>query len=243
MALDIGPETVRLFTAALAGAKTVFWNGPLGLFEQPPFDAGTIAIAQALPGNGATTVIGGGDTGADCVGTSNRQGATSVTQIELLPEPPRERQADNPWPTWPNILRTSSSHEEGCQREWAVLTKEFLGDNGQVRALRVGRLKWSEPDETGRQHFEEIPGSDFEIKADLVLLAMGFVHVEHGPLVQKFDLPLDERGNIVIDDNYMTGVPGVFAGGDSVMGASLVVRAIYQGRELADSVHEYLMGS
>ena len=188
-------------------------------------------------------VIGGGDTGADCVGTSNRQGATLVTQIELLPEPPKERQPDNPWPTWPNILRTSSSHEEGCQREWAVLTKEFLGEDGQVRALRAVRLKWSEPDEAGRRHFEEIPGSEFEIKADLVLLAMGFVHVEHGPLVQKFDLPLDDRGNIIVDDNYMTGVPGVFAAGDSVMGASLVVRAIYQGRELARGVHEYLMGN
>jgi len=196
-----------------------------------------------LATNKRVVVIGGGDTGSDCVGTSNRQGAATVTQIELLPKPPATRQPDNPWPTWPNVLRTTSSHEEGCAREWSILTKEFVGENGRVTGLKVAKLKWSEPDAAGRRTFEEIPGSEFEIKADLVLLAMGFVHVEHGPLVQKFGFNLDERGNIIVDANYMTSVPGVFAAGDSVMGASLVVRAIHQGRQMAAGVDRYLMGS
>ncbi len=185
-------------------------------------------------------VIGGGDTGSDCVGTSRRQGAAEIHQLELLPKPPEERFAYNPWPTWPIIMRTSSSQEEGCTRLWSVSTKEFLGDEYGVRKLRCARIEWSDPDENGRSTFREIPGSEFEIAADLVLLAMGFVHVEHGPLVRDFGLARDDRGNLVVDSDLMTSTPGVFAAGDSMVGASLVVRAIDYGRIAAEGVNRYL---
>ena len=185
-------------------------------------------------------VVGGGDTGSDCVGTARRQAARSITQIELLPEPPIERACDNPWPTWPIILRTSSSHEEGCRRMWSVLTKEFLGRGVRVRGLKCMRIQWSELDASGRRTFKEMPGSAFELKADLVLLALGFVHVEHGPIVEELGLSVDERGNLSVDADFMTSVPGVFAAGDSVAGASLVVRAIDQGRRMAAAVDTFL---
>jgi len=185
-------------------------------------------------------VIGGGDTGSDCVGTSRRQGAAEIHQLELLPRPPEERFVHNPWPTWPIIMRTSSSQEEGCTRLWSVSTKEFLGDEDGVKTLRCVKIEWSEPDENGRSTFREIPGSEFEIAADLVLLAMGFVHVEHGPLVNDFGLARDDRGNLVVDSDLMTSTPGVFAAGDSMVGASLVVRAIDYGRIAAEGVNRYL---
>jgi glutamate synthase (NADPH/NADH) small chain len=185
-------------------------------------------------------VIGGGDTGSDCVGTSRRQGAKSIMQIELLPQPPKERPINNPWPTWPQILRTSSSHEEGCERMWSILTKEFVGEKGKVKGLRCVKLEWS-TDENGKMSFKEIPGSEFTLEADLVLLAMGFLHTEHGPLVEGFGLEKDERGNIKVDNKMMTNVPGVFAAGDTVLGASLVVRAINLGRKVAACVDEYLL--
>jgi glutamate synthase (NADPH/NADH) small chain len=185
-------------------------------------------------------VIGGGDTGSDCVGTSRRQGAESITQIELLPKPPEDRPIENPWPTWPVILRTSTSHEEGCERLWSVLTKEAVGEEGRVKALRCVRLEWSEPDANGRRSFSEVPGSEFEIPADLVLLAMGFLHVEHGPLVQQLGLETGRRGDITVDDDFMTSVPGIFAAGDSTKGASLVVHAIALGREAAEAIDRYL---
>ncbi|MCK5739098.1 glutamate synthase subunit beta [bacterium] len=184
-------------------------------------------------------VIGGGDTGSDCVGTARRQGALWITQLELLPKPPEQRDAHNPWPTWPTILRTSSSHEEGCDRVWSLMTQEFMGE-GRVESLKAVKLNWSKADANGRRSFEPIPGSQMEIKADLVLLALGFLHVNHGPLVQDCDLQLDDRGNIAVDANNMTSVPGVFAAGDSASGASLVIRAITEGREAASGVHQYL---
>ncbi len=187
-------------------------------------------------------VIGGGDTGADCVGTSRRQGAKSIVQIELLPEPPKERPVNNPWPTWPQILRTSSSHEEGCERMWSILTKEFWGEDGKVHGLSCVKLEWF-TDENGRMSFKEIPGSGFKLDADLVLLAMGFLHTEHGPLVEGFGLERDERGNLKVDNNLMTNVPGVFAAGDTVLGASLVVRAINLGRRVAEAVDRYLLNT
>lgn len=185
-------------------------------------------------------VIGGGDTGSDCIGTSLRQGAVKVTQVELLPKPPEQRMERNPWPEWPWVLRTSTSHEEGCERMWSVNTKEFLGENGQVTGVRAVRLEWSEPDAQGRRTCREIPGSEFTLKADLVLLAMGFLHVEHGPLVREWELALDARGNIKVDGTYMTSLPGVFAAGDSMAGASLVVRAINHGRRAAAAIDAYL---
>lgn len=180
-------------------------------------------------------VIGGGDTGADCIGTSRRHGAASITQIELLCAPPAERAATNPWPTWPQVMRTSTSHEEGCERLWSIGTKQIIGKNGRVTALQCIKLDWSDP-----KACKEIPGSEFELKADLVLLAMGFVHVEHGPLVSDLKLQKDPRGNLKVDAHFMTSAPGVFAAGDAEMGASLVVRAIFRGRQAAEGIHRYL---
>ena len=185
-------------------------------------------------------VIGGGDTGADCVGTAKRQGATSITQLELLPEPGTMRSLYNPWPTLPLILKTSSSHEEGCKRLWSILTKEFIGDHQTVQKLCVMKIAWSNLDNNGQSQFQEIADSEYELAADLVLLATGFIHVEHGSLVHELGLALDIRGNIVINADYMTSFKGVFAAGDAVMGPSLVVKAIYQGRQVAEGVNRYL---
>jgi len=185
-------------------------------------------------------VIGGGDTGADCVGTSRRQGATAIVQIELLPEPPAERAVDNPWPTWPYILRTSSSHEEGCERLWSILTKEFLGENGTVRALRCVKLAWHDQDSNGQPTFSEIAGSEFELDADLILLAMGFVGIERSTATHDVELALTDKGNIAINECAMTSLPTVFAAGDCVSGPSLVVSAIKAGREAAAEIESYL---
>ncbi|MBI5576804.1 MAG: glutamate synthase subunit beta [Deltaproteobacteria bacterium] len=185
-------------------------------------------------------VIGGGDTGSDCIGTSRRHGASSIHQIEILPKPPDERVPTNPWPTWPNVFRTSSAQEEGCERSWSVSTKEFMGTGGHVSKLRCVRTELSAPDASGRSNFREIPGSGFELPADLVLLAMGFIHVEHGPLVNDFSLAIDPRGNIQVDENRMTSTPGIFTAGDAKLGASLVVRAIDDGRLAADGIDRYL---
>jgi glutamate synthase (NADPH/NADH) small chain len=183
-------------------------------------------------------VVGGGDTGSDCIGTSIRQGAKSVTQIELLPKPPDTRVKEtNPWPVWPQILRTSSSQEEGCERLWSVNTKELVGANGRVKKARCVKLNWTDP---SRFKFDEIAGSEFEIDADLVLLAMGFVHAEHGPLVEDFALKTDPRGNVLVDSNYMTSANGVFAAGDTIKGASLVVHAMAQGKQVGQAVDRYL---
>ena len=179
-------------------------------------------------------VIGGGDTGSDCVGSVIRRGCASVTQIELLPEPPTVRLEDNPWPQWPRILRTSSSHKEGCFRMWSVGTKEFIGTEGSVEQVSCIQLEWNE------RNFKEIPKTEFALEADVVLLSMGFVADEHSPLIHSFDLSVDERGNIAIDETYASSIDKVFATGDAVTGASLVVRAINSGRLCAQSVHAYL---
>ena len=184
----------------------------------------------------SVVVLGGGDTGADCVGTSLRQGAESVVQIEILPMPPHLRAPWNPWPYWPEILRSSCSHEEGCQRIWGWMTKEFLGNNGEVTALRCIRVH--SPNSEGR--FDEVAGTEKEYNADLVLLATGFLHLEHGPLVTDVGLALDTRGNVLTDKQLQTSIPGIFAAGDSALGASLVVRAIQQGRLAATSIDQFL---
>ncbi|NQU45173.1 glutamate synthase subunit beta [bacterium] len=185
-------------------------------------------------------VIGGGDTGSDCIGTSIRQGAKSVTQIELLPKPPEIRLPVNPWPTWPQVVRTSTSQEEGCERMWSVNTQELIGKGGRIDKIRCVKLEWSAPDEQGRRSFKEIAGSEFELPAQLVLLAMGFVHTEHNPVIQEFDLKTDARGNILVNENFMTSENGIFAAGDSVKGASLIVHAMYLGREAAKGVTRFL---
>jgi glutamate synthase (NADPH) small chain len=187
-------------------------------------------------------VIGGGDTGSDCVGTSNRHGAKSVTQIELLAKPPATRnEAVNPWPLWPMVLMTSSSHEEGVNRQWAILTKEFLGDNqGRLTGLKTVDIKWG-TNAQGKMGFEEVPGSERIIPCELALLAIGFTGAEKTGVVEELKLDLDERGNIRTE-NYKTTQEGIFAAGDIRRGQSLVVWAISEGREAARAVDIWLMG-
>ena len=188
-------------------------------------------------------VIGGGDTGADCVGTSNRHGAASVTQIEIMGKPPTERDPNN-WPNWPMILRTSTSHEEGCERDWAILTEEFLGDKGgNLRAIKTTQIKWGK-DASGRNTFVKVPGTEKEIPCELLLIAAGFLHPQHEGLLSKIGVGLDPRRNVAADPvhGYQTSVPKVFAAGDMRRGQSLVVWAISEGRECARSVDAFLMG-
>jgi len=185
-------------------------------------------------------ILGGGDTGSDCLGTSNRQGALSVHQYELLPMPPERRTAEMPWPDWPMILRTSTSHEEGVNRDWSINTKKFTGHDGKVSKLHGIRLNWRRASD-GRMAMEEIPGSDFELDCDLVLLALGFLGPEPEGIITQLGLKLDPRSNVLCD-NYLSSVPGVFAAGDARRGQSLVVWAIWEGRECARAVDAYLMG-
>jgi glutamate synthase (NADPH/NADH) small chain len=195
-----------------------------------------VSDADAIVATGKNViVIGGGDTGSDCIGTSHRQGALSVTSFEIMPRPPEERAASTPWPLWPLQLRTSSSHEEGGQRDWSVSTERVSG-NGRVEKLHCVRVEFK----NGR--FERIAGSEFELPADLVLLAMGFVHPEHPGIVTDLGLKLDKRGNVQVDGEFMSSVPGVFAAGDCQRGQSLVVWAIAEGRKAARSVDQFLMG-
>jgi glutamate synthase (NADPH/NADH) small chain len=184
-------------------------------------------------------VIGGGDTGSDCVGTAHRQGAIAVTQFEILPEPPPRRSPATPWPNWPNMMRTSHAHEEGCRREWSVSTQRFSGVDDQVTRLQAVRVEWV-ADDQGRQRMVEVPGSEFEVEADLVLLAMGFVHPVKEGLLADLGVRLDVRGNVAVDERYMTSVEGVFAAGDMKRGASLIVWAISEGRKAAEGIDRYL---
>jgi len=197
-----------------------------------------------LAGGKHVVVIGGGDTGSDCVGTSNRHGAKSITQFELLPKPPENRTLQMPWPTYPMVLKVSSSHEEGCERQWAVSTKEFIGDgNGNLKALKIVDLEWKVGD-NGRAQFTEVPGSAREIPCDLALLAMGFVHPQHEGLVNDLAVEKDDRGNVrATEKTYQTSIPKIFAAGDMRRGQSLVVWAISEGRECARKVDEFLMGA
>jgi len=186
-------------------------------------------------------VVGGGDTGSDCVGTAHRQGAASVTQIELLPQPPECRTDEMPWPKYPILLKTTSSHEEGGKREWAVLTKKFIGENGNVKKLSCVRVDFSNKDERNCPIMREVPGSECEIKADMVVLSMGFMHPEHDGLLQKLGVNLDQRKNVATSDNYMTSKKGVFSAGDMRRGQSLIVWAIQEGRQSAKCIDEYLV--
>jgi len=186
-------------------------------------------------------IIGGGDTGADCLGTVHRQGARSVHQLELMPMPPETRAADNPWPQWPLIFRTSPAHDEGGERLYSVSTQQFLGDRkGRVRALQATKVEIVRKD--GRVDFAPVPGSEFEIKTDLVLLAMGFVGPERGPLIEDLGVTLTSRGNVGRDARWMTNVPGVFTAGDMQRGQSLIVWAIAEGRSAARAIDQYLAG-
>jgi glutamate synthase (NADPH/NADH) small chain len=190
-------------------------------------------------------VIGGGDTGSDCVGTSNRHEAKQITQFELLPEPPKERTAFMPWPTYPMIMKTTSSHEEGCERQWAMATKEFIGDKkGNLKALKIVQLEWKLTDDGRPARFVEVAGTEQVIPCELALLAMGFVYPQHEGLVNDLGVELDERGNVkAAEKSYQTNVEKIFAAGDIRRGQSLVVWAISEGRECARKVDEFLMGS
>lgn len=187
-------------------------------------------------------ILGGGDTGADCLGTAHRQGAKSVVQIELLPKPPLSRASDNPWPQWPMIYRTSPAHEEGGEREYSILTKAFEGAGGVVQRLKAVTLAWPKPKPGERPQFTEIPGSEFFVEADLVLLAMGFIGPEKRGAIEDLKLELDGRGNIKTNANKMSSVRGVFAAGDMRRGQSLIVWAIAEGRDCARGIDEFLMG-
>jgi len=193
-------------------------------------------------------VIGGGDTGSDCIGTSLRQGAKSVTSLELLPAPPQDcdeqhRHPSTPWPTWPKMLRVSTSHKEGGTIEYQVATKRFEGEGGKVKRLHLTRVAFGEPDATGQSVMTEVDGSEFTIDAELVLLAMGFVHPIHDGLVEDLKVQLDARGNVEANvQNFATSVSGIFAAGDTRRGQSLVVWAIWEGREAARAIDEFLVG-
>lgn len=204
----------------------------------------TINPSDIITAKGKRVVIlGGGDTGADCLGTAHRQGAEAIYQLELLPQPPESRRSNNPWPQWPVILRTSPAHEEGGIRDYDILTKSFSGSNGKVEELHAVRVEWGPVGESGRPEMLEMAGSEYSIGVDLVLMAMGFVHPEHPGLVTDLGIELDIRGNIKTNAERSTGVPGVFAAGDSTRGASLVVWAIAEGRQAAYGIDKYLMGS
>jgi glutamate synthase (NADPH) small chain len=211
--------------------------------QQNKVVAGDAVRDQTVAKGKHVIVIGGGDTGSDCVGTSNRQGALSITQFELLPQPPEHEDKPLTWPYWPIKLRTSSSHEEGCARDWAVATKRFEGRNGKVEKLVAVRVDWQRGAD-GQMKMGEVPGSEFELKADLVLLAMGFLGPAAASLLAQLGVARDARTNVKANtDDYKTSVPKVFAAGDMRRGQSLVVWAIREGRQCARAVDEFLMGS
>jgi glutamate synthase (NADPH) small chain len=218
--------------------------------QQNKVNQGDTVGGQILATGKDVVVIGGGDTGSDCDGTSNRQGCRSLTQFELLPQPPDvgnypradQRPAGTPWPLWPMIMRTSTSHEEGCRREWSILTKEFRGDkDGRVESLVTVRVEWTK-DEQGRPKLNEVEGTQEVWPCQLVLLAMGFLGPEKRGPISDLNLEMDPRGNVKTDGNYMTSLDGVFAAGDLRRGQSLVVWAIHEGREAARAVDKFLMG-
>lgn len=216
--------------------KDVFANAKI---ESNIFPENILATAKNV------VVIGGGDTGSDCVGTSNRQKAISVTQFELLPKPPENRTENMPWPTYPMTLKTSSSHEEGATRHWAIATKEFIGDkNGNLKALKIVELEWKFTEDGRPSEFVEVKNSEKEIPCELALLAMGFLYPQKEGVVNELEVELDERGNIkATEKNYQTNIPKIFSAGDARRGQSLVVWAISEGRECARKVDEFLMGS
>ncbi|HHL19245.1 MAG TPA: glutamate synthase subunit beta, partial [Thiothrix sp.] len=196
--------------------------------------------------NKHVVVIGGGDTGSDCIGTSTRHGAASVTQIEIMPRPPEKEDKGLTWPEWPNKMRTSTSQEEGCERLFSVATKSFVDDGkGHIKAIKCIKVEWQQ-DETGRWQMSEVAGSEFELAADIVTLAMGFLHPVHEGMLEELDIALDDRGNVKGstegDKAYYTSIDNVFSAGDMRRGQSLVVWAIREGRQCARAVDEYLMG-
>jgi glutamate synthase (NADPH/NADH) small chain len=187
-------------------------------------------------------VLGGGDTGSDCLGTALRQGAEKVYQFEILPKPPLERPASTPWPMWPNVLRKTHAHEEGGEQRWSVMTTAFFGENGLLRELHGVEVEWESQEEGGPPIPVKKQGTEFNVEADLVLLATGFVGPARNRIVEDLGIARDSRGNVMADENHMTSVPGVFVSGDMVLGQSLVVKAIADGRRAAKAIMEYVEG-
>ncbi len=192
--------------------------------------------------NKRVVIIGGGDTGSDCLGTAIRQGAGCVVQIEVMPKPPEDRTEQFPWPNYPMILKTTSSHKEGGQRNWSILTKKFVGEKGCVKKIECVRVEFIKDKATGRTVLKELAGTEFEIEADLVILAIGFIQPNHEGMIKDLGLTFDERGNIKTKDNFMTNKKGVFTAGDARRGQSLIVWAIAEGRKAAHHIDSYLMG-
>jgi glutamate synthase (NADPH/NADH) small chain len=201
----------------------------------------TIKEQEINANDKVVVVIGGGDTGSDCIGTAVRQGAKKIYQYEIMPKPPVERDDTMPWPTFQRTLKTTTSHEEGCERQWCISTKKITGKNGSIDTLHGAKVQW-EKDDNGRLIPKEIEGSEFQQKVDLVFVAMGFLHPKHDGLINDLGVALDERGNIKTDDTFMTTKQGIFAAGDARRGQSLVVWAINEGRQAAKAVDKYLMG-
>jgi glutamate synthase (NADPH/NADH) small chain len=203
--------------------------------------AGKKLIEEEINAKGkVVVVIGGGDTGSDCIGTSIRQGAKAVYQYELMPRQPLVRDETMPWPTFPRTLKVTTSHEEGCIREWCISTEKFEGKDGWVKSLQGVKVKWQK--ENGRRKMTKIPGTEFNQKVDMVLLAMGFLHPKHEGLLDDMGVEFDASGNVKTDENYMTSKKGIFAAGDMRRGQSLVVWALKEGRKAARQVDRYLMG-
>ena len=196
------------------------------------------AGSEILAAGKSVIVIGGGDTGSDCIGTALRQEAAEVTQLEILPQPPADRSDRTPWPMWPDKLRESHAHKEGGTRIWAVSTQRFMGKNGVLKQIRCAKVNWVR--QKGRMIPQDIPGSEFELQADLVLLAMGFTGPGNDPLIDSLGLERDRSGNVKTDRRMMTHIEGIFAGGDMQAGQSLVVRAICSGQQMAQGVIAYL---
>ena len=202
-----------------------------------------LADEEILTTDQHVIVIGGGDTGSDCIGTSSRQGALSITQLEIMPQPPEKENKATTWPNWPQKMRTSSSQEEGCERMWSVATKKFTGESGQVKAIHCIKVEWAQ-DETGKWSMREVAGSEFELPADKVFLAMGFLHPVHEGMLEELGVELTAQGNVQADDkSYSTSIDKVFVAGDMRRGQSLVVWAIREGRQCARAVDEFLMGA
>ena len=209
------------------------------LVQQNKLNSGEEISSSQINAKGKKVIIlGGGDTGSDCLGTSLRQEASETTQFEIMPRPPDQRTTSNPWPEWPLIMRSSSSHEEGGSREYGIMTTQFLGVDGKLEALECVKVKWI--NNSGSSKMEVVPNSEFIIKSDLVLLAMGFLHPEGSGILDQLGVETDPRGNVITNQNKMTNIEGVFAGGDMVRGQSLVVWAIAEGRNAAKGVNAYL---
>lgn len=240
LCIAIGAETPRDMPIEGRGMKGIYFAMELLSQQNRILQGIEIATKERINCKGKKVlVIGGGDTGSDCVGTANRHGAASVTQIEIMPKPPIEHNPETPWPMFPNVLKTSSSHEEGCVRRWNLSSCRFIGEKNSVKGVEVEEVEWVVPTNSGRPELK-LTGKKEIIEADLIFLAMGFIHPEQEGLIKDLSLTIDERQNIATDNSGYTTTENIFACGDAVSGASLVVKAMASGRKVAESIHNYL---